>query len=651
MLRVKGCRFKYFTFTLLMLIAFGGSCLKPPALPQWDISLKIPVYRRTIRLGELLSNSEKFQIQPDSSFVINLTHRWGPVAVDNAVSLLTIEEREKIGLEDFVFSNLGSGRDGISCEEIFGPIPDSGLWLQIEPFSDIFEKHCAIENIQTVDILEGVVIVRLENRTPLNFDSIGIKLLGTVVHLGGIRAGEFQEEKLRLGGARAVNPIDYEVVVHSMGSGRDTVRIFPRDSLVIKIEPESLKIGGGRLKVVDAQAEKKVEIRMVARNPLRIDSLVLSQGQCVFTVGNRLPAAINLNYDFRKIGVSSSRTVEAEGGVTAEFNLSEVGIDNLRKTGGILELQTRIKFDSRGEFVDVTKDCAVDIGYVILDAKPRFLAGMFREPVYVFSHVETLPELVPFNLHGVRFSTAQLVLAGENGVGFPMDVFVTLKAIKNQEIVATVEDVITVMHGQRNQPGTFERMFPIATLLNTGPDFITCEYNVRMRGYGRFESGQSVSGSAVFNVPMRLAFVPDTVILPDKRIELSEEERQSVQDYLVDGQAGIRLKTALPFGMNGRLVLKPGSLSEPNVLVDSVAIPFVVPAGVVNNQGRCVAERDTAISVCLDSMAVTVFRSYPLSARLIFEFPATDTVVVYTNDQIKLDATVEVRIRVNRKPQ
>lgn len=647
MLRVKGCRFKYFTFTLLMLIAFGGSCLKPPALPQWDVSLKIPVYQRTIRLGELLSNSEKFQIQPDSSFVINLTHRWGPVAVDNAVSLLTIEEREKIGLEDFVFSNLGSGRDGISCEEIFGPIPDSGLKLQVGPFGNIYEKHCTIENLQTVDIIEGVVAVRVENRTPLNFDSIAIKLFGTVVHLGGFRAGEVQEEKLRLGGVKAVNPIDFEVAVHSMGSGLDTVTIFPQDSLVINIQLESLRIAGGRFKVVDAQAEKKIEIKMVARNPLRIDSLVLSQGQCVFTIGNRLPAAITLNYDFRKIGVSSSRMVEAGEGVTAEFNLAEVGIDNLRKTGGILELQMRIRFDSRGEFVDMTKDCAVDIGYVILDAKTRFLVGMFREPVYVFSHIETLPELVPFNLHGVRFSTAQLVLAGENGVGFPMDVFVVLKAIKNQQIVATVEDVIAVMQGQRNQPGTFERTLPITTLLNTGPDFITCEYNVRMRGYGRFESGQSVSGTAVLNVPMRLAFVSDTVILPPKKVELSEEERQSVQDYLVDGRAGIRLKTALPFGMNGRLVLKPSSLSEPNVLVDSVTIPFVVPAGVVNNQGRCVAERDTAISVCLDSMAVTVFRSRSLSAGLIFEFPATDTVIVYTNDQIKLNATVEVRVRVN----
>ncbi len=647
MLRVKGWRFKFLTVVFLILLLFGGSCLKPPALPKWDINLRIPVYQRTVRLGEILSNNEKFKIQPDSSLVVNLVHQWGPVTVDGAVSLVTIEKREKIALEDLVFSRVGQGKDGVSCSEFFGPIPDTGLQLRVERFSSISERRCVIENIEFVDLHEAVVVTKVENRTPLFFDAVTIRLLGNTVNLGSLGPDEVQEKKIRVGGMTLVNPIDLEIEVCSPGSGADTVRILPQDSVLVNIELDSLRIGGGRLKIHDCKLEKKVKLEIAAQNPLRIDSVILEQGRCVFTVGNRLPVSINVVYDFPKIGVRSSQTIQAGEGMSVDFNLTDVVIDNLRKSSGVLELISRVNFDSQGEFVDVTKDCELDIGYVISDAMPKVLVGMFRQPVYIFSRIETIPELIPFGVRGARFASGELVLEGENYVGFPMDIFVSLRAIKNQGVVASVEDVIAVSQRQGNLPVSFDWRVPVTSLLNTGPDFIICEYNVRMRGYGRYETGQSVCAGAILNVPLRLALVPDTIALPEREVELSDEEIQSVRNHLVTGGASIGLKSALPFEVNGKLVLHNRASIVPDILVDSVIIPFAIPAGIVNNQGRCVAERDTLVSVSLDSVEVSLFKSSSLSAGLILELPATETIVVYTGDQIKLDAAIELKVRID----
>lgn len=651
MLRVKGCRVKFLICLLALLILFGGACLKPPALPQWDISLQIPIYRRIVRLGEILSNNDKFRVQPDSSFVFYLDHRLGPVEVGGAVSLIAVEERKKIVLEDFVFSRLGWGRSGITGGDLFGAIPDSGLRLRVEPFSAVFEKQCRLEDVQAVDILDGVVIISVENRTPLNFDTVEIRLLGGIVNSHRLRRGENKEGKIRLGGLTVTNPIVLQIAVSSSGSGQDSITIYPADSLVVNIALESLRIGSGKFRAANARVERRFCLPVAAIHPLRIDSLVLERGRGMFTVGNRLPTAISLSYDLRKIGVSRSRTIEPGAGMTVEFDLAGVGFDNRGKTGGIMELRVGAELDFRGEFVEVTKDCGLDISYVIQDVEPRIVVGMFREPVYIFSRVETIPGLIPFNVRCARFSKAELMLETASYVGFPMDFFITLRAIKDNQVVGSVEDVLFVEPSREGQPVFFVWTKPVTALLNTGPDFITCEYNLRVKGYGRFEIGQSISADAVLNVPVRLAFVPDTVFFPEREVEFTDRERASVQNYLVAGAAGVWLNSALPFGLNGKLVLRPRSTVEPGVLVDSVIIPFSIPAGIVNEQGKCIAGRDTMMSVSLDSNEVTIFRSHALSAGLILEFAETDTVVVYTNDQVKLEAMVELQIRVNNKPK
>lgn len=651
MLRVNGYRLKFLICLLALLLLFGGACLKPPALPQWDISLQIPIYRRIVRLGEILSNSNKFRVQPDSSFAIYLVHRLGPVEVSDAVSLIAVEERKKIALEDFVFSRLGGGKSGITGGDLFGSIPDSGLVLRVEPFRTVFVKECWLEDIQTVDILNGDVIASVENRMPFTFDTVEITLLGGVVNIDNLGSGENKEGKIRLGGLTVFNPIVLQIAVSSSGSGPDSITIYPADSLVVNIALETLRIGSGKFRAANARVERKFCFPIAAIYPLRIDSLVLERGRGMFAVGNRLPTAISLDYDLRKIGVSSSRRVEPGAVMVVDFDLAEVRFDNRGKTGGIMELQVAAELDFRGEFVEVTKDCGLDISYVIQDAEPRILVGMYREPVYFFSRVETIPGVTPFNIRGARFSNAELMLEGESRVGFPTDVFIKLQAIKNGQVVGSVEDVLFVEPSREGQPVFFAWTKPVTALLNSGPDFITCEYNLRVKGYGHFEIGQSISADGVLNAPLRLAFVPDTVFLPEIEVEFSDRERESVQNYLVDGAAGVWLNSALPFGLNGKLVLRPESTAEPGVFVDSVIIPFLVPAGIVNAQGKCISGRDTTMSVFLDSNEVTIFRSHALSAKLILEFAETDTVVVYTNDQVKLEAMVELRIRVNNGPR
>lgn len=640
-------RHKFQIVIFIIFLSFAGGCLKPPALPRWDVSLTIPVFRRPIRLYEVLSRHENFLIQPDSSLLFKLSHNFGRGEVSEAFSVASVETSETVEPDEFRFSHLGNGRCGVGVDELIGiSIPDSGVKLAVPAFEVAVDRGCVIEDVQFVEILEGVAITRLVNRTPLVINCV-VNILGFTLNVEGLAPGEMRAERIDIGGVVVRNPTNLRLVVSSRGSGQDTVHILPEDSLIVDVEFESTRVGAGRLKISEARAEKVVDVNISAVRPLRIDSIVLDRGELVFTVRNRFLTPVNIEYEIRKLGVISSRVIEPNAALTLTFDLAGQGVDNQSKRGRAFEIRVRAGFDSQTGFVDLRKDDGVDITCAVLNARPRMVKGKFLCPVYVVSRVETIPYFVPFDIRGARFASAELLLEGENSIGFPGELLVTLQAIRNSKPIAVLDERIDLTPGSIYCPQEFDRRLRATELLNSAPDFIVCNYNVRLNGLGRYEEGEGISGEAVLNVPLRVAFVPDTVFFPGRKIELSAREKEAVSNHLVGGEAEVNVKSEMPFRVNGRLIIKRAPDDGSGVKVDSVVIPFVLPPGEVNNEGRSASGVDTIVRVQLDSNEVTLFRSRSLTANLALEFPATDTVVVCANDQIMVDVAVELRMRVD----
>jgi hypothetical protein len=267
--------------------------------------------------------------------------------------------------------------------------------------------------------------------------------------------------------------------------------------------------------------------------------------------------------------------------------------------------------------------------------------------VYVRSKLDTLPRL-PYGIRGLRVASAEVALDMESGIGFPLEVLLEFKAWRDLVPVRTQKQSVIIEPGQPSSPVRTECVIPITELINTGPDYITLEQVTRILGRGSSEVSAFIVGRATMSTPMRLAFVADTVGTPTRAIPMSETQRGMAQDHLVGAEARLQLSNRLPVGFSGRLVMKPdsGALPAPGTLVDSVVIPFGVPQGRLDSKGNCVGAEDTTLLVELDSTDASLLRTWPLCARVLFELPSTDTVIVRSTDRMTLDALLTLRVRI-----
>ena len=245
-------------------------------------------------------------------------------------------------------------------------------------------------------------------------------------------------------------------------------------------------------------------------------------------------------------------------------------------------------------------------------------------------------------------AAADLALDIESSVGFSFEVCLKFTAWRDLVPVCTLAQNIVIAAGQPWCPARTEQTIPLTDLINAGPDYITVEQVTRIMGEGSSDVSAFIAGRVTMSTPLRFAFVADTVATPAKSIPMSESQRGMVNDHLVGAEATLQLANHLPIGFSGRLVIRPdsGTAMDPASLVDSVVIPFGVPPGTLDHEGNCVGDGDTTLVVDLDSANATLLRTWPLSARVIFELPNTDTVTVRTTDRMTLDALLGLRVRI-----
>ncbi len=627
----------------------GLSCLKPPALPQWDVTITVPVFNGAIPICEFFSDTSKFLLQPDSSLLFRWRHQFGPFYFDSAFTLLNLHQNQSLDIADLVFSSVYGGKSGEGVSQLFGVyIPDSGLIMQVPAIETSFTLTWEESDFQFVELLEGVVSLKIVNRTPWNWERVFVQANGIAGSFSNIGPGEVQTQRLRTGGVYWSSPAIFEVSLAGAGTGGESVRVYPGDSIIFEVEFDSLRIGSGRMNLRNAYGEKRVVINMESAKPLRIDDAVFTDGECEFLLCNRLNVPVFASYEVSKIGLRSSVMVESERAAAVQFGLAGLHINNRGRINGLFDFLVRITLDSTSGFVDFAKGSVFDINYAVNNAQVQSLTGAFQRPVYIAAYIDTLALRAPFSLRGCRFSDAEIVLESENSVGFPLELLVFLKSYRQGMLVANAQHLIQLLPGGINEPGRFNTSIPIEELLNVGPDFITFEYYIRIYGSGKFERGQCLAGGGTINVPLRLALRPDTVFVPEREIVIPEDDQKKISQSLSGGELEISLKNETPLGVTGRLFLKGDSVFPCGgpALIDSLVIPFAVPCGEVGQGGRCVLGRDTVLKVELDSTEATIFRSQRLKVRLAFELPETDTIVIYSGDRISLTAVSRLRVRI-----
>jgi len=625
-------------------VLVGAFCLKPPEMPQWDVSLNIPLYRGNFRLVDLLDTAQ-FHVQPDSTVAFAVDVPIDPVTPGEALDVFAVNKSVRIGLADFVISGLGDGQVRADLSDIVKvPLPDSGAKGVLEPFEATFERECPLSGVADADIVQGLVRVTATNYTALAFDSLVVSSALGVCRLGALPAHGIGAARMDVGGATVSSPMLLTCNVGSPGTG-DSVQLSKHDSVVVRLEFDSLRVGSARIQIPEAQGQKRCQVGIASSKPFRIDSLALNSGTCCLQVANEFGVPADVQVDVPKLGINSSYRLEGHGTVSLDLDLAGLKLDNRSRVNSLFDFHVTAEPERTEDFVELSKSDGVAVSYQTTELGTRVVAGEFLQPVYVGSARRKLPQLVPYGIKGLRVVSAELALDFDNSVGFPLDLYLKLTSLRDGASAAVVETTVTVAAGQ-GMPRLSEFILPMTGLINAGPDSICLEYTARILGSGSCEQGASVTGRAMVSTPLRIAFVPDTVPTPARQVQISGDQRQLIAKHLVGAGASLNIVNHLPIGLGGRLVISRDSTATGTTLTDSVVIPFGVRGGKCDRRGNCVGDADTALAFELDSAEVSLLHAWPLNARVLFELPRTDTVNVLTTDRMAFDALLNLRVRV-----
>lgn len=644
-LRVKGYQIG---LAVVVLALAGIFCLRPPAIPQWDTELTVPLFTGQLRLCDVL-DSTRFRFGPDSALRFALAIPCDTVRPDAALDIVGVDEVHRLSLSDFLLRDLGRTRTRFELAEIVGqPIPDSGLKVRLEPFLVTCEHQVEIDGVAHAQLATGLLRVRVANFTPLDYDSMVVGVGPGLVRLDGLSAGEARDITVDLSGEAVSSPLTLRLTGGSPGTRGDTVRMAKHDSLLVECRLDSVRLERGRVRVPAASATKRCAVRMTRRRAMRIDSLELREGRCGFVLANDFGIPLDLQLQVPRL--AASRELNAGPHTAEKFDMDMAGlvIDHRSPTNALFEFLISGATHGIDTLVNLDKDDAVVVSHSTSGIRLQIVVGLLREPVYVASRMVRVPLSMPGGVSGLRMSKVELGMWFASEVGFPMDLMLTVRAWREGTPLAAVERTLTLAAGGPGRPSVCEGVMPLAELVNLVPDELTFEYGTRIRGEGRLEHGAAVVADAAVSAPLRLAVVPDTVELPARRLQLSEQQRELVHRHLVSGSATLILRNHLPFGVGGRIVIAPdsGASRPPDCPVESLVLPFAIAPGRVDRQGNCVDGVESELAADIDSLSMGIFQCRPLAVRAVFELPATDTVVLHAGDRAAVEALVRLRVRI-----
>lgn len=621
----------------------GAYCLRAPEAPQWDVEANIPLYHGSLRLVDFLDTT-LFSVGEDSLVAFSLALPLDTVRPDEALEVFAVDSTHRVELEQFVIREAGAGRARVTLAEMTGlPLPDSGTKSPLPPFENRFSRECRIDGLEQAEVAEAVVRVTATNYSSVGFDSLTMTSPLGRLDFGSVAGGAAVEARVRCAGTCLGSPFPATFIAGSSGS--DTVMLSRRDSVVFNYALESLRVGSARMRIPDCEGQRRCHVSIAASRPFRVDSLELAGGTWSLELANdfNVPARVRLSVPALRF--AGEYQLDARGKVNISLPLDGLRIDSRSRVNSLFDYVVWARPEATSDFVDLRKNDGVTVTYQTTTLRTTLVAGEFKSPVYIGSCRRTLPEVFPYRLRGARVANAELALDVANSVGFPLAICLRFFAMRDGERAGTLEKTLTAAAGRLEQPVVTEFAFPVTELLNVGPDSISVEYSCRVLGSGSCQYGAFSSARAVVSTPLRLAFVPDTVETPARTVELQEKQRKLVAKHLVGASVRIEASSHLPVGMTGRLVLSRDSSGRGMALVDSLVVPFGVSSGKLDRRGYCVGSRDTTVACELDSVALSLLQVWPLSARLRFELPASDTVTVLASDRLGLAALLTLRVR------
>lgn len=624
-MKIKSILFHLYIFLLLT----GISCIKKP---QWQTDITIPIISKSYSIISQL-DSNQFRINTDSSLEFYISGQLDTFSLIDSIQIPDHSDTLRTASSDFIFNGLAISSVKITPDSVIGmPLPESVVHIVIPPFSLNLNRNLKFSNISMASVQTCVLGIKIVNESRLTFDSITCSLPTLEIirfdHIDSLSITEFQKY---LEDVTIDSIVSFNIFLASNGTGSESIPISMHDSLKFIITLDSMQIDSCCVRSIPPRhvnLSKRNIYSLTMNHKIQVHNLRFRSGQLIINFDNQFPLPTIVQCSIPELIYDTMLQLPAENSVNFVINLANRNYQNSSESLIPITLRTTTEFTLDSNYICLGPANLITISYTIDNIKLDSITGTVLDTIHQRFNNDSINVTLPEILKRVETINAYAILTFTNAIAFPIDFNFTASAVSNTGS-ATVDTNFSIAPGTPNTPQISTLSLNFTRLFNLHPEAIVINSKITMIGAGSVNRASYGTASYILTTPLRIILRADTVSFIRSIVRIIQSVNDVVRDYADSSVFYAHLQNHFAILLSGEIVLQ-------SPVFDTARIGFVVPKGIVDNNGMVIVPVDTTIEFSLSNQQTKIFTDSVINVVVNLFLPNTDTIIVSGQDYFKI---------------
>lgn len=646
---------------ILVCLLFLACFNQHPQAPVWDVDITIPLIKErypVVNIVDTLNPNIGIEVGEDSIMQLYLKMDIDTFSIDDSLRVGDIDTVVSRRIGDIWITDMDRTDVSVSVREIIEngagiTLPETACVIPlIPPFSYITSvKSDTLDMIDHVSFSIACFTVSISNQTGMSFDSLSfIPVSGLEINpiiFPRIASGSRIDTSLYIENA-VFNGHIQSVLGFSILDTLFDVHFSTEDSISVSLSLDSVKIGGGRIKIPSFtdSIDYRFDLPLVSDYSFKLDSIVFSQGGLYLNIENGLPTGGELSAKIKELDTSFVFSLVPYATSIGDLDLTGMTYDNTDSPYGstLLSLKLIATMDPSEGFVDITADDSIKAGVTFQAPDYSLIAMEILEPItYPIDYTLEIP--VEYNeINCIRLAESQLYVDIWNTIGFASSAIGSITGKNSYYESVSIPFSLLVDAGTPHLPPSHsEFSCDLSPILNILPEEIIISGEVSLEeGKGVLEKNSYITGIVYNETPFRVAFTPDTIYFDTVEVEETEDLTDALS-FIRSITLQVDVQNHFPFGLDCDLVVIKSS-PEADSFIKRISIP---PAPCDQN-GIAISPNLATITITMDSLEFNILQNPPYSTFAILYIPETDTIAIHARDYLEFNAYCVVKTRTKK---
>ncbi|OYD15646.1 hypothetical protein CH330_05290 [candidate division WOR-3 bacterium JGI_Cruoil_03_51_56] len=598
-------------------------------IPGWQTRVTVPIIARTFPVSEFLDTAF-FRTGPDSVVELFIKKPLDTIRIRDQFGVIEMLDSFDIMLDSFVITPVLEKRTGVGVQDLIGTIPRDSLRLPIPRFGYEHSVYCSLPGIKSAELAGGVLVSRVENRTSIRLDTVRLELSGIgTMDFGPLDSMSGAELRTNLAGMKLDSAICGRLVLASSGTGSESVWVHIRDSVLVNLRVDSLRLCQGHICLCGStgmhSCYHKISFLHTSHH-MRLDSALMDNGTVSFVLDNTMPLPLGVELNIREVGFDTTIDMPAWARTAISLDLGGMAYRNPDPDSSRLTVSSVVSAMPNGKFVDLNLSQGLEVRFDGEIQSPEYLEGEALDTVWSSEMRDTLATDFPEQLSHMKFSHVLVHGTAVNALDFTGVIQITVIGFNPGAESAAVAGYLVINRGTPDHPASSFASLDVAGLWDIAPSVLVTCTRAGVIGEGRAWSESYLTGSVTLQTPLRAKLIADTLKFGPWKVPVDSGLRPNEQRQLKDAEVVVHVVNHFPLGIRAKLSLWSAG-AESTAIPISVSQPQIDP-----EHGWVIAGRDSVLKVGLNEAQCRIFYADFFQAGLEIYIPTTDTITLTARD-------------------